>query len=135
MTLRSVRLDVDTPLNLVEAFQGVGLNGKFDHGEPEVAYVDGSTCGFMFDPVTQPVGTTREDENYVYTDRVFGSGVIYGPYENPIAYTIVVTTAVDKIYQQDRPELATATLKVNSESNAYPFDELFLMFSAEFSDI
>lgn len=135
MTLRSVRLDVDTPLNLVDAFQGIGLHGKFVSAEPEVAYVDGSTCGFMFDPVARPAGTTREDDNYVYTDRVFGGGVIYGPYDNPIEYTITVTTAIDKIYQQDRPELATATLAVKSESGSYPFDELFVMISAEFSDI
>lgn len=135
MTLRSVRLDLNTPLNLVEAFQGVGLHGKVISAEPEVAYVDGSTCGFMFDPLSQPTGTTREDEGYVYTDRLLGSGVIYGPYDNPIAYSVTLTTAVDKIYQQDRPELATATLSVDSESGSYPFDELFMMVAAEFSDI
>lgn len=136
MALREVRFDIDQPLKLVDAFMGVGLHSKYESGEVNTVVVNGASVPFTVERITRPVETTALTDCGHTTGCVRAKVIADGLYGEKLELEFVYTKVKDKIYKQERPELATVEVKcVNRDTLKFPPDEIFVMCSANFKDI
>lgn len=136
MALREVRLDLNTPLKIVDAFMGYGLHSKFVKGNVVAVFVDSVSTPFKVTAVNKPVVTATKGAKYVESASVRMTVEADGLYGEKLQLELLYKTYKDNVYKQERPELETLEIRcVNWDTLKFkPFD-LFLMCTAEFSRI
>lgn len=136
MALREVRLDLNVPLKIVDAFMGYGLHSKYIKGDVVAVFVDSNNAAFKVTKVDKPVVTVTKGEQYTESSQVRITVEADGLYGEKLQLEFIYKTYKDNVYKQERPELATAELRcTNWDSLQFkPFD-LFITCTAEFSRI
>ena len=136
MALREVRLDLNAPLKIVDAFMGYGLHSKYVKGEVVAIFVDSNNSAFTVTKIDKPVVTVTKGERYTESSQVRLTAEADGLYGEKLQLEFVYKTYKDNVYKQERPELASVELRcTNWDTLKFkPFD-LFMTVSAEFSRI
>jgi len=136
MALREVRLDINQPIKLVDAFMGIGLHSKYVSGSVTGVNVDGTAVKYTVEKVDRPKETVEQTDVGTVTSCVRVKVTADGLYGEKLQLEFIYSKVKDKIYKQERPELATVELRcVNLDELKYPPNEVFVMASATFSEI
>lgn len=136
MALRKVALNINQPIKVVEAFMGIGLHSKYVSGEVVSVHVDGSPVSFKVEKISKPVESITTTDVGTVTSCVRTKVIADGLYGEKLQLEFIYSKVKDKIYKQDRPELATVEFRcVNWTDLKYPPEEVIVMASATFSDI